>query len=104
MSKRLENGSVIHCPAGDPARLGTGVFCRIEGKVIEGVGPASNAAAIRHFCTGCPSSDSGFTICPSWRTARELDMTQQEASEAIQKADSKQVDLDNETLEEYERG
>jgi hypothetical protein len=102
MSKKLHNGTIITCPAGEPAKLGTGVFCRIEGKVIEGKGPAANTATIEHFCTGCSLKGTGFTICPSWRTARDLDMTQTEASAALQRKQDKQIDLDNESIEEFE--
>lgn len=103
MSKRLQDGSIITCPAGEPARLGSGVFCKIEGTVIEGSGPSANVATIKHYCTGCSLKGNGFTICPSWRVAREADMTQQEASTALQRAQDKQIDLDNEAMEEFEK-
>jgi len=105
MSKKLQSGRTINCPAGEAARLGCGVFCKIENKVIMESGPSGgdiDRTSIRVFCTGDSSKgNEGFPVCPTWQSAQESGMTQHQASHAAHRASDKGVDLDNEILEEH---
>lgn len=105
MTNQLASGRVIHCPAGDVARLGNGVFCKIEKNILMETKAGSDAvdyidpSSVRKFCTGDPSQGEGFPTCPTWQLARDLDRTQQEASDGVQRAHDHQIDQDEEVLE-----
>lgn len=98
MTKKLDDGRTINCPAGEPAKLGCGVFCKIEGKILMtkgGEAAAIDAKGVKLFCAG------EFRNCPSFQLANEMKMDQQQASAALQRAQDKKVDADSEVLEEY---
>lgn len=101
MTKKLADGKVITCPAGEPAKAGCGVFCKIEGAILmQGTDKQADNTSVRVFCTGSLSEGDGHPKCPTWQYANQLNMTQQEASQAVQRAHDTGVDLDNEVLEE----
>lgn len=54
---RLIDAEDITCPAGCPARAGSGVLCRIEGEVIDG---RMNPSSLMSFCLGA------YKTCPTW--------------------------------------
>ena len=60
--RRLIDDDDVVCPAGCPARAGTGVLCRIEGEVIDG---RRNPATIARYCTG------DNRACPTWQADKE---------------------------------
>lgn len=63
--RRLIDPADVVCPAGCPARAGSGVLCRIEGGVIDA---RTNPYSLRDFCLG------DYQACPTWRVAREAEL------------------------------